>query len=152
MGFILTSFWTSFWVFGILKRDLSELIRKNRSKWLSGVQLSGCCTVLNLLVMKICALWGGGADFPWKFCVSLRVVFFSCCVALERILTTDNLRRRVLIVVEWCFVCILFVWVFLGWWRCWGGMASGSFVSLEKMKCSVLRVKNLAWWSWNTCF
>jgi len=36
------------------------------------------------------------------------------CVALERILTTDNLRRRGLIVVEWCIVCILFVWVFLG--------------------------------------
>lgn len=41
-------------------------------------------------------------------------MFFSCCVALERILTTDNLRRRGLIVVEWCFVCILFVGCFLG--------------------------------------
>lgn len=71
-------------MFGILKRDLSELIRKNRSKWLSGVQLSGCCTVLNLLVMEICALnlgfMRGWCRLPLEIlCLTEGCVLFMLC-------------------------------------------------------------------------
>ena len=34
-----------------------------------------------------------------------RVAFFIWTVALERILTADNLRRRNIILVDWCCLC-----------------------------------------------
>ena len=50
-----------------------------------------------------------GVSFPWKCIwkpkVPPRVAFFIWTVALERILTTDNLRRRNIILVDWCCLC-----------------------------------------------
>jgi hypothetical protein len=37
--------------------------------------------------------------------VPLRVAFFTCSVALGKILTIDNLRKRNLIVIDWCCMC-----------------------------------------------
>jgi hypothetical protein len=50
-----------------------------------------------------------GVPFPWKCIwkpkVPPRVAFFIWTVALERILTADNLRRRNIILVDWCCLC-----------------------------------------------
>jgi hypothetical protein len=47
--------------------------------------------------------------FPWKgiWCVKApkRVAFFVWTAALGKILTHDNLRRRGIVVVEWCVMC-----------------------------------------------
>jgi hypothetical protein len=47
--------------------------------------------------------------FPWKSIwrckVPLRVAFFGWNAALGKILTHDNLRKRRIIVVEWCCMC-----------------------------------------------
>jgi hypothetical protein len=47
--------------------------------------------------------------FPWKCVwkprVLPRVTFFIWTVALGRILTADNLRRRNIILVDWCCLC-----------------------------------------------
>ena len=47
--------------------------------------------------------------FPWKSIwrtkVPPRVAFFSWTAALERLLTIDNLRKRNLILVDWCCMC-----------------------------------------------
>ena len=34
-----------------------------------------------------------------------RVAFFSWTVALGKILTIDNLRKRHLVILEWCYMC-----------------------------------------------
>ena len=48
-------------------------------------------------------------SFPWKGVwkskVPPRVAFFSWTAALEKILTIDNLRKRGLILVDWCCLC-----------------------------------------------
>ncbi|XP_042977702.1 uncharacterized protein LOC122308443 isoform X1 [Carya illinoinensis] len=48
-------------------------------------------------------------SFPWKsiwkVCVPSKVAFFSWTAALGKILTIDNLRKCVMIVMEWCFMC-----------------------------------------------
>ena len=48
-------------------------------------------------------------SFPWKMVwqskVPPRVAFFSWTVALGKILTIDNLRKKHLVVLEWCFMC-----------------------------------------------
>ena len=48
-------------------------------------------------------------SFPWKMVwqskVPPRVAFFSWTVALGKILTIDNLRKKHLIVLEWSFMC-----------------------------------------------
>ena len=48
-------------------------------------------------------------SFPWKMVwqskVPPRVAFFSWTVALGKILTINNLRKRHLVVLEWCFMC-----------------------------------------------
>jgi hypothetical protein len=36
---------------------------------------------------------------------TLKVAFFAWLAALEKILTTDNLRKRHIIVVDWCYMC-----------------------------------------------
>ena len=41
----------------------------------------------------------------WQSKVPLRVAFFSWTVALGKILTTNNLWKRHIAVVEWCFMC-----------------------------------------------
>jgi hypothetical protein len=47
--------------------------------------------------------------FPWKSIwrtkVPSRVAFFGWNAALEKILTHDNLRKRSIVVVEWCCNC-----------------------------------------------
>jgi len=49
------------------------------------------------------------AYFPWKGIwhvkVPKRVAFFVWTAALGKILTHDNLRRRGIVVVEWCVMC-----------------------------------------------
>ena len=51
----------------------------------------------------------GEECFPWKSIwkakVSPRVAFFSWTAALGRILTAENLRRRLVIIVNWCCLC-----------------------------------------------
>jgi hypothetical protein len=47
--------------------------------------------------------------FPWR-CIwrskaPLRVAFFAWSAALGKILTLDNLRKRHIIVVDWCCLC-----------------------------------------------
>jgi len=46
--------------------------------------------------------------FPWKSIwqieVSLRVPFFAWSTALGKIFTLDNIGKRLVIVVDWCFV------------------------------------------------
>jgi hypothetical protein len=52
---------------------------------------------------------GGCSSFPWKGIwkvkVPLRVSFFVWTASLGKILTLDNLRKRGLIVVNWCCMC-----------------------------------------------
>jgi hypothetical protein len=49
------------------------------------------------------------ASFPWKGIWRVkapkRVAFFVWTAALGKILTHDNLRRRGIVVVEWCVMC-----------------------------------------------
>lgn len=48
-------------------------------------------------------------SFPWKLVwrskIPPRVAFFSWTVALGKILTFDNLRKRCIIIVDWCYMC-----------------------------------------------
>uniref|UniRef100_A0A2N9GTW6 Reverse transcriptase domain-containing protein n=1 Tax=Fagus sylvatica TaxID=28930 RepID=A0A2N9GTW6_FAGSY len=48
-------------------------------------------------------------NFPWKCVwrakVPLRVAFFTWTAALGKILTTDNLRKRRVIILDWCCMC-----------------------------------------------
>ena len=47
--------------------------------------------------------------FPWKIIwkakVPSRIAFFSWTAALGKLLTIDNLRKRQLIIVDWCCLC-----------------------------------------------
>jgi hypothetical protein len=49
------------------------------------------------------------ASFPWKTIwkanVPPRIAFFSWTAALGNLLTIDNLRKRHLIIVNWCCLC-----------------------------------------------
>ena len=49
------------------------------------------------------------ASFPWKIIwkakVPPRIAFFSWTAALGKLLTMDNLRKRHLIIVDWCYLC-----------------------------------------------
>ena len=48
-------------------------------------------------------------NFPWKCVwrakVPPRVAFFTWTAALGKILTTDNLRKRRVIILDWCCMC-----------------------------------------------
>ena len=48
-------------------------------------------------------------SFPWRMIwqskVPPRVAFFSWSVSLGKILTTDNLRKRRVMVLDWCYMC-----------------------------------------------
>jgi hypothetical protein len=50
-----------------------------------------------------------GPSFPWKniWCAKAptRVAFFVWSAALGKILTHDNLRKRNIVVIEWCCMC-----------------------------------------------
>jgi len=50
-----------------------------------------------------------GSSFPWKniWCAKAptRVAFFVWSAALGKILTHDNLRKRNIVVIEWCCMC-----------------------------------------------
>jgi hypothetical protein len=49
------------------------------------------------------------SSFPWKSIwkvkVPSRVAFFVWMTTLGKILTLDNLRKRNIIVMEWCYMC-----------------------------------------------
>ena len=51
------------------------------------------------------------SSFPrksiWRTKAPLKVAFFAWSAALGKILTMDNLRKRQLIVVNWCCLCKL---------------------------------------------
>ena len=48
-------------------------------------------------------------SFPWRMIwqskVPPRVAFFSWSASLGKILTTDNLRKRRVMVLDWCYMC-----------------------------------------------
>ena len=48
-------------------------------------------------------------SFPWRLVWQLkippRVAFFSWSALLGKILTTDNLCKRSIIVLDWCYMC-----------------------------------------------
>ena len=48
-------------------------------------------------------------SFPWKMIwkskVPPRVAFFSWSASLDKILTTDNLRKQRVLVLDWCYMC-----------------------------------------------
>ena len=48
-------------------------------------------------------------SFPWRIVwqskVPPRAAFFSWSTSLGKILTTDNLRKRSIIVLNWCYMC-----------------------------------------------
>jgi hypothetical protein len=48
-------------------------------------------------------------SFPWKSIwrvkAPARVAFFVWTAALGKILTQDNLRKRNVVVIEWCYMC-----------------------------------------------
>lgn len=50
-----------------------------------------------------------GSPFPWKSIwgvkATSRVAFFVRTATPEKILTLDNLRKRNVIVVDWCCMC-----------------------------------------------
>jgi hypothetical protein len=50
-----------------------------------------------------------GPSFPWKSIwhvkAPTRVAFFVWSAALGKILTHDNLRKRNVVVIEWCCMC-----------------------------------------------
>jgi hypothetical protein len=50
-----------------------------------------------------------GPSFPWKsiWCVKAlaRVAFFEWTEAVGKILTHDNLRKKNVLVIEWCCMC-----------------------------------------------
>jgi hypothetical protein len=52
------------------------------------------------------------SSFPWKSIwkvkVPPRVAFFVRMTTLGKILTVDNLRKRNIIVMEWCYICKTF--------------------------------------------
>jgi hypothetical protein len=47
--------------------------------------------------------------FPWKSIwrikVPLKVAFFAWSTALGNILTIDNIRKRHVLVADWCYLC-----------------------------------------------
>jgi hypothetical protein len=56
-------------------------------------------------VLSICIHY----SFPWKSIWKVnfppRVTFFVWTTTLEKILTLDNLHKRNIIVIEWCYMC-----------------------------------------------
>ena len=48
-------------------------------------------------------------SYPWRMIwqlkVSPRIAFFTWSTSLGKILTTDNLRKRRVLVLDWCYMC-----------------------------------------------
>jgi hypothetical protein len=69
------------------------------------------CTKSGLFEVKSYkTLWyDGDTVFPWKSIwrvkVPLKVALFAWTAALGKILTIDNLCRRMVVVIDWCFMC-----------------------------------------------
>jgi hypothetical protein len=67
------------------------------------------CKVFTVRSYYSCLLQPAQSYFPWKSVwkskVPTRVAFFTWTVALEKILTVDNLRKRRVIIVDWCCMC-----------------------------------------------
>ena len=96
--------------------------------------------------------------FPWKSIwkakVPPRVAFFSWTAGLGRLLTIDNLRKRHLILVDWCCMCKrsgesvdhLLLHCPMAW-ELWS-MVLGLFGVHWVMRCHVLDV----WAGWQGCY
>ena len=96
--------------------------------------------------------------FPWKGIwkakVPPRVAFFSWTAALGKLLTIDNLRKRHLILVDWCCMCKrrgesvdhLLLHCSMAW-ELWS-MVLGLFGVHWVMPCHVLDV----WAGWQGCY
>jgi hypothetical protein len=60
-------------------------------------------SLYNILVLLDCS------HFSWKCIwwskVPLKATFFAWSVALEKIFTLDNFRKRHVLVVDWCYMC-----------------------------------------------
>uniref|UniRef100_A0A2N9GR88 Reverse transcriptase domain-containing protein n=1 Tax=Fagus sylvatica TaxID=28930 RepID=A0A2N9GR88_FAGSY len=89
--------------------------------------------------------------FPWKIIwkakVPPRIAFFSWTATLGKLLTIDNLRKRHLIIVDWCCLCKSSGAAVVDWLAdpCWGyskfgcladGPALCNVVPLEGEECS----------------
>uniref|UniRef100_A0A2N9HJW1 Reverse transcriptase domain-containing protein n=1 Tax=Fagus sylvatica TaxID=28930 RepID=A0A2N9HJW1_FAGSY len=89
--------------------------------------------------------------FPWKIIwkakVPPRIAFFSWTAALGKLLTIDNLRKRHLIIVDWCCLCKSSGAAVVDWLAdlCWGysefgcladGPALCNVVPLEGEECA----------------
>ena len=79
-------------------------------------------------------------SFPWRMIchskVPPRVAFFSWSASLGKILTTDNLRKRRVLVLYWCYMCK----------RC-GGVGRSSSTSLPRSLGVVVFGFLLVWYS-----
>jgi hypothetical protein len=64
---------------------------------------------VNSFYVELCRKDGPSLPFPWKNIwrvkAPTRVAFFVWSAALGKILTHDNLRKRNVIVMEWCCLC-----------------------------------------------
>lgn len=65
--------------------------------------------------------------FPWRVLAPSRVVFFVLTATLGKILTLNNLRKRHVLVVDWCCMCKR---------------------SEETKKCSFLKSQLISWGLW----
>jgi hypothetical protein len=90
----------------------------------------------------------------WKAKVPPRITFFSWTAALGKLLTNDNLRKRHLIIVDWCCMCkqsgenvdhlLLHCSMAQELWS----MVFGLFRVDWVMPCHVLHL----WAGWQVCF
>ncbi|XP_041003822.1 uncharacterized protein LOC121249177 [Juglans microcarpa x Juglans regia] len=95
---IVAEFFSSLYSTGTL------VAQRDRLKWRSNNHK--LCTVkayYNILTTQDHTL------FPWKNIwrshVPFKVAFFVWGAALEKILNTDNLRKRGCVVMDWCYMC-----------------------------------------------
>ncbi|GFS36279.1 hypothetical protein Acr_00g0045080 [Actinidia rufa] len=95
------SFWHDVWLLQEARPNSQEI-----DKWRWMRQAKGSFTVSSFY-QSLTGL--GDPDFPWKgiwvSSVPSKVCFFGWATAKGAILTIDNLRKRRLIVTEWCFMC-----------------------------------------------
>ena len=60
---------------------------------------------LSLILSKLWFSWLKSFELYWNSKVPPRVAFFSWSTSLGKILTTDNLRKRHVLVLDWCYMC-----------------------------------------------
>ena len=81
-----------------------DLIREDRMQWVhdnkSGFSVNSYSKGLNRHENN---------TYPWKCIwkarVPSKVAFFCWLVSLKKVLTTENLRKMGLYVMDWCFMC-----------------------------------------------